>query len=111
MNRRDLMRFFAAGTVIAPLGGVVAAKLIEVPKIEPVTLSPIIDPRQIKGFSVNLEMMDGTARTLPCSWPRVSAYSGPMAGVVEVEVAISTAIVQSPVVLNPIVRMWGQANA
>lgn len=42
MNRRDLLKFFGAGTIIAPVAAQgIAAKLIEVPKIELVEPAPI----------------------------------------------------------------------
>lgn len=111
INRRDLMKFFAAGTVIAPLGSTAVAKLIEVPKIEPVTLATVIDPKQIKNFSVNLEMFDGTMKTLPCEWPSIRPYNRPFAGDLQIQVAISAVTLQSPVVLEPIVKMWGDSRA
>lgn len=51
-NRRDLMKFFAAGTVIAPVvGGKIdgekAARLIETPAIEPVKVATAEDMRAL----------------------------------------------------------------
>src|SRR5262245_34860779 len=41
MARRELLKYFGAGAIIAPLGGSVQAKLIEEPKIEIVKPQPI----------------------------------------------------------------------
>ena len=62
-NRRDILRFFAAGTVIAPATGeTVLARLVEPPKVE------IVPPGPTKPFSIadcvrvriSFEMGDGT---------------------------------------------------
>ncbi len=111
MNRRDLMKFFAVGTVIAPLGSTAVAKLIEVPNIEPVKLATVIDPRQIKSFSVTLEMFDGTMRTMPCAWPSIEHGSRPLAGELEIAVRIGARLSESPVSSVTIVKLWGQSKA
>lgn len=49
MNRRELMKYFAAGTVIAPLAGKLpAAILLETPKIELAQTPKIIKPFALK---------------------------------------------------------------
>lgn len=69
-NRRDLLKFFAAGTVIAPVAGsepLALARLIEVPKIEIVEAAKIPEPlnvSHIKSFNIHCEMVDGTRRTI-----------------------------------------------
>ncbi len=67
MNRRDLMKFFAAGTVIVPLGAssAVAATIIEPPKIQPaqMILKPL-DLGLVRKATMALEMEDGSVRTV-----------------------------------------------
>ncbi len=69
MNRRDLLKFFAAGTVIAPVSGSAPlAKLIEVPNVElfdaaDVIVKPFELPDVHHAF-ITFEMMDGSTRRL-----------------------------------------------
>ncbi len=69
MNRRDLLKFFAAGTVIAPVSGSAPlAKLIEVPNVELVKPAAMIEAPinlgDIQSAKISLEMYDGTKRQL-----------------------------------------------
>ncbi len=68
MNRRDLMKFFAAGTVIAPVAGqAIQAKLIETPKVELVTKPEVlraVDLSKVRSATVKLEIMDGSSVSL-----------------------------------------------
>lgn len=79
MDRRDLLKRFGVGAIIAPIiGGVVersaSAELIEVPKVKPVELfSKIpgpVDLSDVVSAQIVLEMGDGQTRTLTLSkWP------------------------------------------
>ncbi len=67
-SRRDLLKWFGAGTLIAPIvGAAPVARLIEVPKvelIEPKAL--IVKPirlEDVESFTVTLQMKDGSSET------------------------------------------------
>ena len=73
MDRRDLLKRFGIGAIIAPVIGGVAvreatATLIEVPKIKPVelftTIPNAIRLSQVKRASIHLEMFDGSIRVV-----------------------------------------------
>ena len=68
MNRRDLIKFFGAGTLIAPIAGSEPiARLIEVPKVELVEATKIPEPiamKDVRSVSVSFEMADGSRRSL-----------------------------------------------
>jgi len=73
MDRRDLLKRFGIGAIIAPVIGGVAvreatAALIEVPKIKPVELftkiPEPIDLESVKRATVQLEMFDGSVRVV-----------------------------------------------
>lgn len=64
MNRRDLLKYFGAGTIIttAAVAGPVA-RIIEPPKVELVKELPDeIDLSQVESISVRFNMKDGSAR-------------------------------------------------
>lgn len=65
-TRRDLIKYFAAGTVIAPIAGAAPlAKLIEVPKVELVEATINTAPcdlTKVQSVTILLEMMDGSRR-------------------------------------------------
>lgn len=73
MDRRDILKRFGIGTIIAPLiGGAVdqssAATLIEIPKVRPVELFKKIpeplDLGKVKAAQLVFTMEDGTVRTV-----------------------------------------------
>lgn len=72
-NRRDLLKYFGVGAVISPLAigsGAVAARLIEVPKVElvkPAGIEIPLDPARVKQVTVICHYEDGTrwARSAP----------------------------------------------
>lgn len=67
-NRRDLLKCFAAGTIITPAGANnPIARLIEVPSIDLVTADRIpepIDLSEVKAFTLTFEMQDGSRRSV-----------------------------------------------
>jgi len=68
-DRRDLLKYFAVGTIIQPLFGSdrPSAKLIEQPKVELVEAKAIkgpIDCKMVKELGVILRMQDGTEHKL-----------------------------------------------
>lgn len=79
MDRRDLLKRFGIGAIIAPIvGGVVersaSAELIEVPKVRPVELFSKIPAalrlRDVKTAQLVLEMKDGQTRCIAMrGWP------------------------------------------
>lgn len=66
MNRRELLKYFSVGTVIAPLAHAsMAARIIEPPKLEAVKLIETpIDYGKVKSATVTLEMFDGSVHQL-----------------------------------------------
>lgn len=67
MNRRDLIKFFSVGTIIAPVAAAAAplAKLIEVPKIEIVEAATIPEPlnvADIKSVVMTFTLHNGERR-------------------------------------------------
>lgn len=69
MNRRELLKYFSAGALVAPIIGSAAredkaAQLIEVPNVRPVELfkavPKAIDIEQVKRLTITFEMEDGT---------------------------------------------------
>lgn len=70
-SRRDLLKYFGVGTIIAPLvGAEPAARLIELPKIEILEARSIptpLDLSRVKAASLVCEMKDGTLRTVKLS--------------------------------------------
>ncbi len=65
-SRRDLLKFFAAGTVITPAAGGALAQLIESPKARIITpetgiVAPFI-PNHIVGADIAFHMKDGSIR-------------------------------------------------
>ncbi len=65
-TRRDLLKYFAAGTIITTAAGDGAlAKLIEVPKVE--ILEPkivqAVDLSKVKTVSINIETLDGSVHS------------------------------------------------
>lgn len=77
MDRRELLKKFSIGTLIAPIvGGAAetsaAAKLIEVPKVELVSAQPSgrpLDFRNIKSLTISFENNDGSVGSLICHNP------------------------------------------
>lgn len=67
-NRRDLLKFFGAGTVIAPVAAAEPlARLIELPKLEIVEATKIPEPiniNKVKSVAMVMTMDDGTVRTI-----------------------------------------------
>jgi hypothetical protein len=67
MNRRDLLKYFAAGTVIAPVSGSAPlARLIEVPKVElvkPELIEKPFNPSEVDKATIFFDMVDGSRRT------------------------------------------------
>jgi hypothetical protein len=76
-SRRELLKLFGAGTIIAPIVGGVSlsdaqAKLIEPPKVELVGaggIPPTIDLADVKSVSVVFEMQDGASARLTFGYP------------------------------------------
>lgn len=81
-SRRDLVKYFGAGALIAPIvGGKAeegkAAELIEVPKVRPVEIHKEIpkplDLAKAKRATITFEMKDGSSRAIAfnllTSWP------------------------------------------
>ncbi len=73
MNRRELLKFFGAGTVIAPVVGgslitSATAQLVRVPDVKPVELFSKIpeglDLYKVRKATLSMEMDDGTVRTV-----------------------------------------------
>ncbi len=65
MNRRELLKYFSAGTIITPLAASMPARIIEPPKLEPVKLIETpIEYRNVKSATVTLEMFDGSVHQL-----------------------------------------------
>ena len=75
-SRRDLLKYFAAGTLIAPSAGAAPlARLIEEPRVELVTDPEIVIPidlGKVKRFSLSFEMADGSQRSWSSS--QISPY-------------------------------------
>lgn len=77
VNRRDILKFFGAGTVIAPIvGAAPAARLIEPPAVEIIKPQDlVVIPQKLSDVvrvSVALEFRDGTTRRLQSTgvmWP------------------------------------------
>lgn len=69
MNRRDLLKYFAAGTLIAPVAGAApVARLIEAPKVElfqPEAIAKPFNFENIHHALIQFEMMDGSSHCLP----------------------------------------------
>jgi len=67
-SRRELLKHFGVGTVIAPVGAMAAGRLIEVPKVEPVELSGGIpaelDMGAVHSAKLTLRLDDGSVRVL-----------------------------------------------
>jgi hypothetical protein len=68
MNRRDLLKYFGAGAVVAPaVGAGPLARLIEAPKIELALPHVVVTPinlKEVNGATVILEMADGSRREI-----------------------------------------------
>ena len=69
MNRRELLKFFGAGTVIAPLAEPsVVGRLVEPPKVE--LFTPEVVPakkfslKAVRSVSVRLTLADGSVHSL-----------------------------------------------
>ncbi len=77
-SRRDLLRLFAAGTIIAPVAGGATARLIEPPKAELIVAPPKIIqpfyPRDIVDIEISFLMKDGTYRKLAAHPGEVPAF-------------------------------------
>lgn len=75
MNRRELLKYFAAGTLITPVTGAkefVAAQLVEAPRIKPIEVPRLVNPialNRIKGLTLTLTMDDDSIRQLPLENP------------------------------------------
>ncbi len=87
LNRRDLLRFFGIGATIVPVIGGAAkteslARLIEIPKIEPVKA---VTGDALRGFETLLQIGDGRN---PETFSTISAIGirGPQASIAHVEV-------------------------
>lgn len=68
-SRRDLLKFFAAGTIIAPVAGGATAKLIEVPKAELIVAPETqivrpFRPENVECVNIEMTMRDGTKRVI-----------------------------------------------
>lgn len=66
-SRRDLLKYFGIGAVIAPVVGGPLATLIEVPKVEivkPEAVSVPFNAADVKAVAVTLHLYDGTTRTV-----------------------------------------------
>ena len=66
-SRRDLLKYFAAGTVITPLAGAgPLAMLIEEPKIELIKpgLRETLLFAEVKSVTISFHMADGTLRSI-----------------------------------------------
>ena len=92
-NRRDLLRYFGVGTIIAPVIGDkvkadVKAQLIEVPSIRKVELARAIPSTvnlcRVKGMSVVLTMDDGTVLTVGSDRPLANGAIDPSTTAVEI---------------------------
>ena len=105
MNRRDLLKYFAAGTVIAPVAGEsIQARLIETPKIEiakPQAVDPAIDITNMEHMSatINITMFDGTrhSATLPLHLTPNYGYRNPVT-LSEMQVSVTAPGASSPLV-------------
>jgi hypothetical protein len=67
MNRRDLLKYFGAGSVITPLVAGPVVTLVEPPKVELAKDMPRDEPiimSDVRAAAVVFEMADGTRRTL-----------------------------------------------
>lgn len=68
MLRRELLKYFAAGTIITPLGASpVKAELLEVPRVRPIEPPKILRPvnmGQLESATLILRMHDDTERSL-----------------------------------------------
>jgi hypothetical protein len=70
MNRRELLKYFAAGTVIAPLAASKpVARLLEVPKVELVKAPEIVAPesinlRHVTSVTLTLHMDSGISHSM-----------------------------------------------
>ena len=67
-NRRELLKFFSAGTLIAPLAGDAVAKLIEVPNAEIIKSEAVAIPydlARVTRLTLTLESPQGI-RTIHC---------------------------------------------
>lgn len=66
-SRRDLLKYFGAGAIIAPvIGSNVQARLIEVPNVElikPAGIEIPLDPGRVKAVTITCHYEDGTQWT------------------------------------------------
>lgn len=76
-SRRDLLKFFGAGTIIAPAAGGALAKLIEPPKAEIIRPETgIVAPfmlADITGVDVAFKMRDGSVRRMDVDYTDITA--------------------------------------
>lgn len=107
-SRRELLKFFAAGTVITPLGGGATAKLIEPPKaqiIKPPTVVSAFTPRDIEAIEITFTMKDGSRRTLhreDCPIAYCSAHAVVPVTKLEGELILTQTLSLSPSVGYPL---------
>lgn len=115
MNRRELLKYFAAGTLIAPVAGAApVARLIESPKVELVKPEALIykslEAGQIKSFTVELELADGTKRRFVVDHPDVDPRGHDTGGDWNVFVRLAQDSTRSPNTLDPRVFLQGDAR-
>lgn len=119
-SRRDLLKHFGIGAIIAPvIGGVVepaaAAKLISIPDIRPVELfSKIPEPinlLDVRTVKLVVGMADGTTRTLDIDQSYGFGTLHPK-DFLSAEIRFSTAAVQSvsPAIFKPVGDIAGTAR-
>ncbi len=106
LNRRDLLKYFAAGTVIAPVSGAApVAKLIEVPNVELVEapaeyLTRPFRLRDVARAKLSFEMYDGRTEHVTVDGYAMDGGEKPIAldgGDLRVEVILGTLRKSSPV--------------
>ena len=79
-SRRDLLKFFGIGTVIAPvIGAAPLARLIEVPKVELIEPAALIVKAvslgNVESFDVTLNLRDGSRETFHATTKASSGFA------------------------------------
>lgn len=120
-SRRELLKFFAAGTIIAPIAATeVRAQLIETPKVELIKQPrnalielPVkpLDLQNVRYFELACHLNDGSIRTLKSIG--ISEASGKVAAVPgwdDIMIRFSVLDHRSPMVERQAGVIWGEVT-
>lgn len=119
IDRRDLLKKFGIGALIAPIvGGAVeqsaVAELVEVPKIRPVELfskiPETLDLSKVRSAKLVMQMADGSIRSISADVVVGRGAVGPAD-----QIRLSAELLRcergvSPAVEFPLGRLWGSAS-